>query len=229
MKTKARQPSGLATARGFTLVELLVALLVMAVLTLMAWRGVDGIVRARDISQAELDRSLRLNTAIAQWDRDLLALFDTTAVPPLSYDGATLRLVRRVDAGTIGPNSGPGVQLVAWSLRGAQWTRWAGPVVTRVADLQESWLRSQQATADAGAALVLLDGVSDLQIQFFRNNGWSNPQSSGDIGPGGGGAAGSGRGDGALQRESSLYGVRLVLGLGAQHLTRDLALALQQP
>ena len=225
----ARQPSGLATARGFTLVELLVALLVMAVLTLMAWRGVDGIVRARDISQAELDRSLRLNTAIAQWDRDLLALSDTTAVPPLSYDGATLRLVRRVDAGTIGPNSGPGVQLVAWSLRGAQWTRWAGPVVTRVADLQESWLRSQQATADAGAALVLLDGVSDLQIQFFRNNGWSNPQSSGDIGPGGGGAAGSGRGDGALQRESSLYGVRLVLGLGAQRLTRDLALALQQP
>jgi general secretion pathway protein J len=163
----ARQPSGLATARGFTLVELLVALLVMAVLTLMAWRGVDGIVRARDISQAELDRSLRLNTAIAQWDRDLLALFDTTAVPPLSYDGATLRLVRRVDAGTIGPNSGPGVQLVAWSLRGAQWTRWAGPVVTRVADLQESWLRSQQATADAGAALVLLDGVSDLQSSSF--------------------------------------------------------------
>lgn len=212
-------------SRGFTLVELLVALLVMAVLTVMAWRGVDGIVRARDISQAELDRSLRLNTAIAQWDRDLLALFDTTAVPPLSYDGATLRLVRRVDAGA---TTAPGVQLVAWSRRGTQWTRWAGPVVTRVADLQESWLRSQQPAADAGAALVLLDGVSDLQIQFFRNNGWSNPQSSGDIGPGGG-AAQAGSGDGALQRDSSLYGVRLVLAFGAQRLTRDLALALQQP
>lgn len=194
------------TRCGFTLVELLVALAVMAVLTAMAWRGVDGIVRARDASQAQLDRSLRLNTAIAQWDHDLMALFDTTAVPPLSFDGGTLRLVRQVDGG---------VRLVAWSRRGTQWTRWAGPVVTRVAELQESWLRSQQPAADAGATLVLLDGLSDLQIQFFRDNGWSNPQSSGDA-----------RG---VQRESSLYGVRLMLSFGAQRLTRDLALALQQP
>lgn len=194
--------------RGFTLVEVLVALLIMAVLSIMAWRGVDGIVRARDASQAQLDRSLRLNTAIAQWDHDLMALFDTTAVPPLSFDGGTLRLVRQVDGG---------VRLVAWSRRGTQWTRWAGPVVTRVAELQESWLRSQQPDSDAAATLVLLDGLSDLQIQFFRNNGWSNPQSSGDVG------------DGGVQRESSLYGVRLVLAFGDQRLTRDLALASQQP
>ena len=210
-----RRPS-----HGFTLVELLVALTVMAVLTVMAWRGVDGIVRARDAADAQLQRSLRLNTAVAQWDRDLLMLFDTPAVPPLSYDGARLRLVRRVDAGA---NGGPGVQLVVWARRGTQWTRWTGPVVTRAAELQDSWLRSQQPEADAAAALVLLDGVSDLQIQFFRDNAWSNPQSSGDAG------AAAGSGDGAARQESSLYGVRLVLAFGAQRLTRDLALALQQP
>ena len=33
--------------RGFTLVEVLVALLIMAVMATMAWQGVDGIVRAR--------------------------------------------------------------------------------------------------------------------------------------------------------------------------------------
>lgn len=208
------------TRCGFTLVELLVALAVMAVLTAMAWRGVDGIVRARDAADEQLQRSLRLNTAIAQWDRDLLALFDTAAVPPLSYDGASLRLVRRVDAGMPG---GPGVQLVAWSHRGTQWVRWAAPVVSRVAELQESWLRSQQPEADAAAALVMLDGVSELQIQFFRNNGWSNPQSSGDVG------SAAGPGGNARQQESTLYGVRLVLAIGEQRLTRDLALALQQP
>ena len=196
---------------GFTLVELLVALAIMAVLATMAWRGVDGIVRARDASQAQLDRSLRLNTAMAQWDHDLLALFDTSAVPPLSYDGGSLRLVRRTT---------DGVQLVAWSRRGTQWTRWAGPVVPRVADLQESWLRSQQLDGNPAGLLVLLDGVSDAQIQFFRDTGWSNPQSSGDVAHGG---------DGAPQRETSLYGVRLVLAFGAQRLTRDLALPLQQP
>jgi len=160
--------------RGFTLVEVLVALMIMAVLSTMAWQGIDGIVRARDISQAQLDRSLRLNTVMAQWDQDLAALFDTTAAPNLSFDGSTLRLVRRADAG---------VQLIAWSRQGTKWLRWAGPVVTRVAELQESWLRSQQLLGDESAQLLLLDGVTDLRVEFFRNNGWSNPQSSGDVAP----------------------------------------------
>ena len=49
-----------------------------------------------------------------------------------------------------------------------------GPVVTRVAELQESWMRSHQLTGAESGWLVLLDGVSDVQIQFFRDNGWSN-------------------------------------------------------
>jgi general secretion pathway protein J len=197
--------------RGFTLVEVLVALSIMAVLATMAWQGIDGMVRARDISQARLDRSLRLSTVMAQWDQDLASLFDTPAVPHLSYDGSTLRMVRRAPGG---------VQLVAWSHQGTQWLRWSGPVLTRVAELQESWLRSQQ-LADAGRGqLVLFDDVSDVQIQFFRGNAWSNPQSSGDVGSPGGGSA---------QRESTLYGVRLVLTFGEQQLTRDVALSLRQP
>jgi general secretion pathway protein J len=199
--------------RGFTLVEVLVALMIMAVLSALAWRGIDGIVRARDISQAQLDRSLRLNTVMAQWDQDLLALFDTPAVPHLSFDGSTLRLVRRAPEG---------VQLVAWSRQGAQWLRWAGPVVTRVAELQDSWMRSQQLQGNEKGQLVLLEGVTDVQIQFFRENGWSNPQSSGDVAP-------ATPGGEAQQREASLYGVRLVLVLGEQRLTRDVALALRQP
>ena len=198
--------------RGFTLVEVLVALSILAVLATMAWRGIDGIVRARDISQAQLDRSLLLATVMAQWDQDLAALFDTPAVPHLSFDGSTLRMVRRVAGG---------VQLVAWSHQGTQWRRWTGPVVTRVAELQESWLRSQQLVGSESGQLLLLDDVSDVQIQFFRGNGWSNPQSSGD--------AGSAAPGGGAQRESSLYGVRLVLAFGTQQLTRDVALSLQQP
>jgi general secretion pathway protein J len=67
------------THRGFTLVEVMVALLVMALMAGMAWQGVDGIVRARDASQTRLNRVLLLNTVLAQWDYDLASVQQTPA------------------------------------------------------------------------------------------------------------------------------------------------------
>jgi general secretion pathway protein J len=202
--------------RGFTLVEVLVALSIMAVLAALAWRGIDGIVRTRDVSQAQMERVQRLDTVIAQWEQDLLSIFDTAAVPALAFDGATVRLVR---------TAAGGVQLVAWSLRGTQWQRWTGPVVTREAELQESWMRSQQLQGDESGQVQLLDNVTDVQLYFFRStdNDWSNAQSSGDTAqPAAPRAA-------ATARELLPAGVRLVLTIGAQRLTRDIVLAPQWP
>ncbi len=206
-----------AHRRGFTLVEVLVALLIMAVLSTMAWQGVDGIVRARDISQAQMQRTLRLNTVIAQWEQDLMAVYDNAAVPPLAFDGATLRLVRTAEGG---------VQIVAWSLQGTQWRRWTGPVVTRTEELQESWMRSQQLLGNEPGQIQLLDDVTEVQVFFFRGNGWSNAQSSGDRSPI---APGVAPGSAAPQRELLPSGARLVLALGEQRLIRDLMLAPQWP
>jgi len=200
-------------SRGFTLVEVLVALLILAVLSGMAWRGVDGMARARDASLGQIERSLRLNTVMAQWQQDLGALYDSPAVPGLAFDGAALRLVRTVEGG---------VQMVVWSLRGDRWQRWAGSVVTRVPELQESWLRSQQLLGNEPGQLQMLADVSEFQVQFFQGNGWSNAQSTGDLASA---VAGAPR----LQRQLLPTGVRVVLGLGEQRLTRDLALPPQMP
>jgi general secretion pathway protein J len=158
---------------GFTLVEVLVALLVMALMAAMAWQGVDGIVRSRDASQRRLEATLRLNTVIAQWEQDLASLQDTANVPALSFDGATLRLTRRVPQG---------IQLVAWALRndgtGAIWQRWASPAHTTRAELQDAWLRSQQFQGQEPGQLRVLDGVLQWQVYFYRGNAWSNAQSS---------------------------------------------------
>jgi general secretion pathway protein J len=189
----------------FTLVEVLVALLILAVLSAMAWQGIDGMARARDGSQQQLERSLRLNTVIAQWEQDLSAVYDSADVPGLSFDGATLRIARVTPGG---------VQIVAWSLRGSQWQRWASPVATRVAELQENWLRSQQLLGNETGQLLLLQDVSGVQVQFYRRNAWTNAQSSGDLTPGGS----------APQREQLPTGVRLILGIGEHSLTRDLVL-----
>ena len=107
-----------AGSAGFTLVEVLVALLIMAILATMAWQGVDGMVRARDISQAAAERTLRLTTVMAQWEQDLASLYDSTTVPALA-----LRR-RHAAADALTPD---GAQVVVWSLREGVWRRWASP------------------------------------------------------------------------------------------------------
>ena len=161
-------------ARGFTLVEVMVALFVMSLLAVMAWQGVDGMVRARDASQQRLESTLRLNTALAQWQQDLALVQDTAAVPGLRFDGASLQLTRRTPAG---------LQLVVWSLRGGRWLRWAGPSVTTLGEMQDSWIRSQQLQGGEAAQVAVLEGVSEWQVRYFlpRDNTWSNAQSSGDL------------------------------------------------
>ena len=78
MTRSSRQPRSDA---GFTLVEVLVALVVMSLMAAMAWQGVDGMIRARDASQRRLEATLRLNTALAQWQQDLASVQETPAVP----------------------------------------------------------------------------------------------------------------------------------------------------
>jgi len=204
-------------ARGFTLVEVLVALVVMALIAGMAWRGVDGIVRTRDASQRQLEQTLRLNTVIAQWEADLGAVQDSGAVPALQFDGATLRLTRSTPGG---------MQVVAWTLRpdpnGGPWQRWAGPVVTLSAALQQSWLASQQLQGNEAGSLRTLEGISEWQLYYFRDNAWSNAQSSGGVVA----TPPAGAASGAAARQALPSGVRVVLAFAPASgltgaLTRD--------
>ena len=167
-------PAALAAQRrlGFTLVELLVALVILAVVAAMGWQGVSAMARARDIGAAASERSLRLSALIGQWEQDLAAIYDSPQLPGLSFDGAALRIVRR--------NEG-GVQVVVWALREGSWRRWASALSVRSGDLQQAWLASQQLQGGEPGQLRLIDGVSGWQVFFWRGQGWSNPQSSGDL------------------------------------------------
>lgn len=217
-----RPPTRARTA-GFTLVEVLVAMMVMAIMAGMAWQGVDGIVRARDASQARLEQTLRLNTVIAQWQQDLSSIQDTATVPvALSCDGASVRLTRRTPTG---------LQVVAWTLRpgngasGATWQRWAGPPVTTTGALQDSWMRSLQLLGDEPGVVRTLTGVSQWQVYFYQGNAWSNCQSTGNLAV----SPAAGTAGGVVARQAPPKGVRIVLsfaeGSGTSgELTRDTVL-----
>lgn len=210
-------------ARGFTLVELMVALVVMAVLAAMSWQGVDSMIKAREITQANIERTLRVTNVLGQWEQDLASVASggRGLTPTLAFDGASLRMVRRNDAG---------VQVVVWSLRDGGLYRWASPATTRATQLQEFWLQSLQLLGNESGQLRTLEGLSTMQVYFYRGNGWSNAQSTGDFALPPGVAA-----SGAVSRpqEALPDGVRLVLGFTGEpedlRLTRDILMSPNSP
>lgn len=210
---------GLAThnrrSSGFTLVELLVAIVVMSMLALLSWRSIDGMVRTQSLTQQHADDLLRLQAALGQWTADLDAVLDTGEVAAVDFDGRVLRLTRR-DASEAGLNS-PGMRVVAWTrMSSGQWSRWQSGSIQRRDQLARAWQRAsewgREARGNADSApgdesSVALFPIDQWQLFYHRGETWGNPQSSlGREGDGGAGPAG----------ESSLpNGVRVVLNLPA--------------
>jgi len=164
-------------ARGFTLIEVLVALFIMAILAGMAFRGVDALVHAKDAAQGATDRTLKLNTGMSQFEVDMAQMIDSKVLPKVvMFDGATLRIARRAP---------DGVQLVLWTLQDRRWQRWASPPVIHMADLTDAWMLSQQWGAISGNAVTVLENVDDFQVYLCNpasanaaGCSWNNAQTS---------------------------------------------------
>ncbi|KQO14945.1 type II secretion system protein J [Acidovorax sp. Leaf78] len=177
----SQRRSASKTARGFTLVELLLAIAVMSLLAILSWRGLDGMVRAQEITRQRADEMLVLQSSLGQWGTDLDALMPIANTTPLDWDGQVLRLTRRTSAV---PDEG--ALVVAWTLRGAQgagqWVRWQSPPVRTRAQWQEAWALAAQWARTPGDAerryeMALLP-LQDWQIFYYRGGAWSNAQSS---------------------------------------------------
>jgi len=184
--------------RGFTLVELLVALTILSVIAVLSWRGIDGMTRAQQLTQRHGDEVLALQAGLAQWRADLDALMSWPAAPAapgqppaatpasqrsLAWDGRTLRITRS-DAG----DAAAGLRVVAWTRQPAsgQWLRWQSPPLTSQAAWAAAWDaagRWGQAGDDGapagGASVVVVARALDWQLHYFRNNAWTHPLSSG--------------------------------------------------
>lgn len=169
--------------RGFTLIELLIAIALMAVLAGLSWRGLDSLMRTRDITQAQVEKTSVLQTILAQWQSDLNAV---QPVPGLNetgvnWDGRTLRLTRRATAGRA-EGSDAGLWVVAWTLRDQQWRRWQSPPLQTHRALQLAWAQAERwgqtpSSDDASLETPLLS-LDAWQLTYFRGNAWSHPLSS---------------------------------------------------
>jgi general secretion pathway protein J len=166
---------------GFTLIELLVALFALSLLAVLSYRGLDGMMRAQASTEARADDVLTLQTGLAQWAADLDAIEQIPGLKAIEWNGRVLRLTRR---STASPTDG--LLVVAWTRRivgdRSMWLRWQSPPVTTRGDIDQAWqhadLWSQNASSDDRAREVAVTPLDDWQIFFFRENAWTNPQSS---------------------------------------------------
>lgn len=167
--TCCRPGSGRTGARGFTLIEMLVAITLLAVMAVIAWRGLDAMTRG---SERLTDHDARLNALkllYGQFQTDCEHLADPAALQasPLEMSPGQLLLVRdRRDEGR------PAAwQVVAYRLDGNTVVRAAAaPVQSRQA-VQSALLALRGAEPAAG--IVARPLVPDADQLFGR--AWVEP------------------------------------------------------
>lgn len=147
-------------ARGFTLVEVLVAFLLLAVVatvaTLLTGSAVQAFARA-ETATAALQR--------LEETRALLASDLGQAVPRLSLgqSGERLQAFTLTPSGFVlvrgGAAGGPAVRKIAWGHDGSHWLRQAWPAVDGAAP---------------GASTVMLAGIREVRIRVDAGQGFAD-------------------------------------------------------
>ncbi|PQO95720.1 type II secretory pathway component PulJ [Massilia phosphatilytica] len=157
-------------ARGFTLVELLVAISILAIVAVLGWRGLDSIVRARVAltQQMETTRGMQLAFAQMQSDCEHIAQRDVVDQRPYLLVAADrLTLVREVFA----ENQPSRLQVVAYRIVNGTLMRRESQPTRDLVQLDALW-QAVTSDADTNPAVALQAGVTGMQVATWLNNSW---------------------------------------------------------
>lgn len=157
-------------SRGFTLVELLVAISILAIVAVLGWRGLDGIVRARIslTEQMEVTRGMQLAFAQMQSDCEHMADVDLLDRRPfLLADNDRLTMVRT----SFVENEPMRLQVVAYRVINGTLTRRESAGTRDLVQLDVLW-KAAISDADTTAPVGLQSGVTGMLTQTWENNQW---------------------------------------------------------
>jgi general secretion pathway protein J len=156
--------------RGFTLVELLVAISILGMVAVLGWRGLDGIVRARAnlTDQMEVTRGMQLAFAQMQSDAEHLASADLVGNrTTLVAEDGRLTLVRTVFL----ENTASRVQVIAYRLVNGVLLRRESAATRDLTQLDILW-KAATSDTDTTAPVALQSGISAMQMLVWQNGAW---------------------------------------------------------
>ncbi|QVN21359.1 PulJ/GspJ family protein [Burkholderia pyrrocinia] len=169
---RAAEPRAAARARGFTLIEMLVAIALLAVIALLSWRGLDATIRGRDDIASNLAQTRLLGRYFSQLQFDLTNLVTADEVfgPPLRIRPGELVMVRHLGVGG-GPTQ---MQVVRYQLNGRELVRSASQPLASLADVDDALHHM-----DAFARVVVSNDARSMQLSVWvPPGGWTTSQAS---------------------------------------------------
>jgi general secretion pathway protein J len=156
--------------RGFTLVELLVAISILAIVAVLGWRGLDGIVRARSSLTAQMETTRGMQLAFAQLQSDCEHISNAEVInnrPFLLTGTDRITLVREVFT----ENQPSRMQVVAYRIVNGTLLRRESNLTRDLAELDALWQASVSDT-DTSGSVALQNGVAGMQVLVWQNGGW---------------------------------------------------------